>query len=150
MNRFAIIAGVGLALASASPVQAMTDAECTAAWMKADANNDGVVTEAEGARYFAALRVANKTVSDGRMTQALFMENCKADLFVTAKADPGAPHSGANSFTEGQAKDRFAAAGLMSVSTLAKDANGVWRGTASDGSKTVNVALDYKGNVVVK
>lgn len=126
----------------------MSEAECVTAWQKADANNDGTVTEAESARYFAALRVANRPAPDGKITRAQFIENCKNNMFVSASIDPGAPLSGANSFTEGQAKDRILAAGLMNVSGLQKDSNGVWRGTASDGTKTLNVAVDYKGNVV--
>ena len=62
--------------------------------------------------------------------------------------NPGAPVAGANSFTENQAKDRAMAAGFTSVSALTKDENGIWRGTASKDGNTVNVAVDYKGNVV--
>jgi hypothetical protein len=55
--------------------------------------------------------------------------------------------SGANSFTEGQAKKRIAKAGYRDVSGLTKDDAGLWKGTAQQNGKTVNVALDYKGNV---
>ena len=56
---------------------------------------------------------------------------------------------GANSFTEGQAKDRaIAHGGVDSVSDLKKDDDGIWRGTASQGGKSVQIAVDYKGNVV--
>ena len=54
---------------------------------------------------------------------------------------------GRNSFTESQARGRIAKDGYSNVSTLAKNANGVWQGTAIKGGATVNVALDYKGNV---
>src|SRR5215204_3849108 len=37
---------------------------------------------------------------------------------------------GANSFTEGQAKSRLEGAGLMNVTDLKKDDDGVWRGKA--------------------
>ena len=57
---------------------------------------------------------------------------------------------GRNSFTEGQAQGRIAKAGYTGVSKLAKDANGVWRGTATKGGAKVNVALDYKGNVTTR
>ncbi|MGI4731373.1 MAG: hypothetical protein ACRYFW_06470 [Janthinobacterium lividum] len=56
---------------------------------------------------------------------------------------------GRNSFTQGQARDRIAKAGYANVGTLAKNANGVWQGTATKGGAKVNVALDYKGNVTV-
>ena len=34
------------------------------------------------------------------------MDACKADIYAPRKAEEGAPLKGANSFTEGQAKDR--------------------------------------------
>ena len=48
----------------------------------------------------------------------------------------------------GQAKDRVLAAGFANVSALTKDAKGIWRGTADSQGKKLNVAVDYKGNVV--
>jgi opacity protein-like surface antigen len=72
--------------------------------------------------------------------------------------NPGAPATGSNSFTETQAKARIEAAGYFNVSGLVKDRDGIWRGKASKptatpgsttaGSTTVDVALDYQGNVV--
>jgi hypothetical protein len=62
--------------------------------------------------------------------------------------NPGAPVAGANSFTEGQAKSRIEAKGFQNVSELRKDASGVWRGKAMQGGKSVNVSLDFQGNVV--
>ncbi|HJU17328.1 MAG TPA: hypothetical protein VJ770_12790 [Stellaceae bacterium] len=64
--------------------------------------------------------------------------------------NPGAPAAGANSFTQAQAKSRIEAAGYSNVSGLTKDKDGIWRGTASKGGTTVNVALDYQGNVVAR
>ena len=64
------------------------------------------------------------------------------------KADAGAPLKGANSFTEGQAKDRAVAHGLGNVSGMKKDNDGIWRGTAMQDGKQVQIAVDYKGNVV--
>jgi hypothetical protein len=64
--------------------------------------------------------------------------------------NPGAPAAGANSFTAAQARSRIEAAGYSNVSPLVKDKDGIWRGTASKGGTTVNVALDYQGNVVAK
>ena len=132
-----------------TPAFAMSDAECKAEWTKADVNKDGALTAAEAERYFASMRVANKTMpSDSRMTDVMFMEHCKADLFKTAKAEPGAPFAGANSFTENQAKDRIVAAGFGDVGGLKKDDKGIWRGKAKQGDKAVDVAVDFKGNVV--
>lgn len=62
--------------------------------------------------------------------------------------NPGAPVAGANSFTEAQAKSRIEANGFTNVSGLKKDDAGVWRGTASKGSQSMNVSLDFQGNVV--
>ncbi len=62
----------------------------------------------------------------------------------------GAPVAGANSFTEGQAKSRIEARGFTNVSGLMKDNTGVWRGTATQGGKSVKVSLDFQGNVVTQ
>jgi hypothetical protein len=66
----------------------------------------------------------------------------------TTNAD--APAAGANSFTEAQAKSRIEAAGFSNVSALMKDKDGLWRGKASRGGTTSDVALDFQGNVVTK
>ena len=55
--------------------------------------------------------------------------------------------AGENSFTENQAQDRIKNAGFTNVSGLTMDDQGIWRGTASKGAQTVNVGLDFKGNV---
>ena len=62
--------------------------------------------------------------------------------------NPQAPVSGANSFTEGQAKSRIEANGFSNVSGLQKDAKGVWRGKAVKNGNPVNVSLDFQGNIV--
>jgi hypothetical protein len=62
--------------------------------------------------------------------------------------NPGAPVAGANSFTEGQAKSRIEARGFTNVTGLEKDSAGVWRGTATQGGKSVKVSVDFQGNVV--
>ena len=147
MKKIALI-GVACACLAATPSRAMSEAECTAAWDKADTKKAGVLTEAEARRYYAAVRVANKTLPDGKLTKAEFLTHCKAGLFDSRAADTGAPLKGANSFTEGQAKDRAVAHGLTDVGELKKDADGIWRGTAKHDGKTVNVAVDFKGNVV--
>lgn len=56
--------------------------------------------------------------------------------------------AGANSFTEGQAIKHIEHSGFTNVTGLAKDENGVWHGKAMKGGQAVNVALDFKGNVV--
>jgi hypothetical protein len=148
MKRYLIIAGLVGSAMLVTPAAAMTDAECAAHWKAADVNNDGIVTDTEASRFHAALRVANKPVADGKLTQVAYLEHCKAGLFSKAKLDAGAPLKGANSFTEIQAKDRILAAGFSNVSGLKKDTDGIWRGAASDGAKSVTIAVDFKGNVV--
>jgi hypothetical protein len=59
-----------------------------------------------------------------------------------------APVAGRNSFTEGEAKSRIEKMGFANVSNLKKDDNGVWRGHAMKDGKSVEVSLDYQGNVI--
>lgn len=59
----------------------------------------------------------------------------------------GAAERGANSFTQDQAREHIAKSGFTRVSRLLKDSHGVWRGTARKGDHTVNIGLDFKGNV---
>ena len=61
-----------------------------------------------------------------------------------------APVKGRNSFTEGEAKSRMEKAGFANISGLKKDDDGVWRGTATKGGQSVQVSLDYQGNVVTR
>lgn len=60
-----------------------------------------------------------------------------------------APVPGRNSFTEGEARNRIEKFGYSNVGDLKKDANGVWRGTATKNGTTGDVALDYQGNIVM-
>ena len=135
----------------AAPALAASDADCQALWKNADRNGDGSLSDAEATRYLAAMRVQDRTMpSDGRITSAAFMEACKADIFVTRKSDAGAPLKGANSFTEGQARDRAVAFGVGDVAAMSKDDDGIWRGKGTLDGKSVSVAVDYKGNVVTQ
>lgn len=68
---------------------------------------------------------------------------------TTATPDPGAPLPGANSFTEAQARTRIEKLGYTNVTGLAKDANGIWRGTAMKDGLSQKVSLDFRGNIVV-
>ena len=58
------------------------------------------------------------------------------------------PVAGANSFTEGQAKSRIEKMGFANVTDLKKDDNGVWRGRTMKSGQTVDVSVDYQGNVI--
>lgn len=62
----------------------------------------------------------------------------------------GSVEPGANSFTEGQARSRIEAQGFANVTDLKKDDQGVWRGRAQRNGQSVNVVLDFKGNVATQ
>ncbi len=66
---------------------------------------------------------------------------------ATTTANAPTPARGANSFTHAQAKHRLEENGFSNVSELAKDNDGVWRGTAQMSGHPVRVWVDYKGNV---
>ncbi len=55
--------------------------------------------------------------------------------------------NGANSFTEGQATERLREAGIANVTGLTKDANGIWRGRGQWQGRSVEVGLDFRGNI---
>jgi hypothetical protein len=61
-----------------------------------------------------------------------------------------APVAGANSFTEGQAKSRIESSGYSNVLGLKKDDQGVWRGTAQKDGNSVDVSLDFQGNIIAR
>ena len=144
------VAGLLISTAALPAVAAMSEAECMKTFATADTNKDGVLNETEGARYHAALRVGNKMLTDGRLDQTVFLEQCKADAFVMPTTEPGAPMKGANSFTEAQAKDRALAYGYTDVSGLRQDGDGIWIGMAKRDGADVKIAIDFKGNVVTQ
>jgi hypothetical protein len=148
MKKLLVVAALAATCASL-PAFAATDAECSAMWTKADVDKDGTLSPAESMRYTAAMRVNEKQMtSDSKLDQASFMKYCKDDAYMMHKTDAGAPIKGANSFTETQAKDRAVAQGLSDVGALKKDDDGIWRGPAMQDGKSVQVAVDFKGNVV--
>ena len=133
------------------PAYAASEADCEAMWKKADVNNDGALSDTEAMRYSAAMRVhEHKMSADGKLARADFIDACKSDVYADRKIDPGAPLKGSNSFTESQAKDRALAYGYTAVASLVKDKDGIWRGSAMQDGKPVQVAVDYKGNVVTQ
>lgn len=78
-----------------------------------------------------------KAAASGNSNQAVATTNANADQ----------PAKGANSFTEGEARNRIAGKGFSNISGLAKDKDGVWRGKAQKDGQSTDVWLDYKGNV---
>ena len=61
--------------------------------------------------------------------------------------DQAQPARGSNSFTEGQAKSRIEERGYTNVSGLRKDDDGVWRAIAQRSGNSVQVWMDFKGNI---
>lgn len=92
-----------------------------------------------GATTFGAYAQTSTTPSTDGDTPAVAMPEDK---------NATAPVEGANSFTEDQAKERIAEAGYADVAALKLDDKGVWRGTAMKDGKSMNVALDYQGNII--
>jgi hypothetical protein len=72
----------------------------------------------------------------------------KPDNMAASEANEKPPLAGANSFTEAQARERIAEAGFDDVKALKQDDKGIWRGQAMKSGQQVEVALDYRGNVV--
>lgn len=63
------------------------------------------------------------------------------------ETNPSAPVPGENSFTEAQAKERIEEKGYTNVTGLALDDKGVWVGSADKSGASVEVKLDYQGNI---
>jgi hypothetical protein len=89
----------------------------------------------------AIAQTQNPPAQDGPQNSAINTEK-------SSNRQMNAPVAGANSFTEGEAKSRIEKVGFANVSDLKKDGNGVWRGKAMKDGRTVDVSLDYQGNVV--
>jgi hypothetical protein len=75
-------------------------------------------------------------------------QNSAINTQDSSNRQTNAPVAGANSFTQGEAKSRIEKMGFANVSDLTKDDDGVWRGRAMKDGKTVDVSLDYQGNVI--
>ena len=75
--------------------------------------------------------------------------DAKANALLKAPhtVNDGGARRGHNSFTEGQARKHIIKAGYASVTGLSKGKDGVWRGTAMKNGASVDVGMDYKGNV---
>jgi periplasmic protein CpxP/Spy len=106
-----------------------------------------------GFATLAALSIlTTAAVAQSSATQPMNSSSGSSNPAVTHKpADSpqttGAVESGANSFTESQARSRLEAQGFGNVSDLRKDDQGIWRGKAQRDGKSVSVAIDYKGTV---
>jgi len=102
-------------------------------------------------RIYLAIAAAAATISTVAIAQPANRDaNTPAINSPSSPPNPGAPAAGANSFTEGQAKSRIESNGYANVSELRKDEQGVWRGKAMKDGKSVNVSLDFQGNVTAQ
>ena len=82
----------------------------------------------------------------GRNSGAAAASGDRNQAVTTTGANAAQPARGSSSFTQNQARRRLERNGFQSVSGLAKDSGGVWRGTAMKDGQPVQVWLDYKGN----
>jgi len=80
----------------------------------------------------------------------LTLEPSPPAIKTTEGNNPGAPAAGSNSFTEGQAKARIESRGYSNVTNLTKDDTGIWRGKAEKDQKSMDVSLDFQGNVTAQ
>lgn len=78
-----------------------------------------------------------KAAASGDTNQAVATTHQSADM----------PARGANSFTEGEARNRIESKGYSNISGLSKNNDGIWEGKADKAGHQVTVWLDYKGNV---
>ena len=88
-------------------------------------------------------------VATGAFAQSETPSTSQTTPAVNTEQNPAAPVAGKNSFTEAQAKSRIEDAGYKDVVGLKLDDQGVWRATASKDGKSVNVSLDFQGNVTL-
>jgi hypothetical protein len=146
-SAFAMLAAGCIALPGPF-ARAASDSDCAQQWKSAGGDLDGVLEGREADRYFAYYRMRAQRPPEGeRISESDFMQACKNDVFIANAPQPGTPLKGANSLTEGQAKDRALAAGFTAISSLVKDGDGIWRGSAMKDGKSTRFAVDYKGNV---
>jgi hypothetical protein len=97
-------------------------------------------------QLLASVGLAAAAISVSATAQQVNNHNNSA-IKAPHEVNDGGPSRGANSFTQGQARGHVEHSGFTHVSTLTKDRNGVWRGTAMKGGRRVPVAVDFKGNV---
>ncbi len=99
-----------------------------------------------------ALAIGAASVGAALAQQPPANPNAPSNPAVTSPSAPSAtlPAPGANSFTENQAKARLENQGFTGVVGLMKDADGIWRGSATKGGRVMSVGVDYQGNIVEK
>jgi hypothetical protein len=74
--------------------------------------------------------------------------NPAVDMDETSQTETLTP--GANSFTEGQAREAIEKQGYTNVGPLTQDAQGIWKGSATRNGASATVSVDYKGVVTAE
>ena len=147
-SAFAMLAACCIAVPGVL-AHAASDGDCAQQWRSADGNGDGVLEGREADRYLAYYRLRAQAPPAGeRISESEFMRACQDDVFIAKAPESGAPLKGTNGLSEGEAKDRALAAGYSAISSMVKDGDGIWRGSAMKDGKSTKIAIDYKGNVV--
>jgi putative membrane protein len=147
-SAFGVLAACCIALPGLM-ARAASDGDCARQWKSADGNGDGVLEGREADRYLAYYRLhAQPPPAGERIDQSDFMRACRDDVFVAKAPEADAPLKGTNGLSEGDARDRALAAGYSAISSMVKDGDGLWRGSAMKDGKSTKIAVDYKGNVV--
>jgi hypothetical protein len=114
-------------------------------------NIDAFQKRKRNMRTYIAIAAAAAMITSAAIAQPANRDaNTPAVNTPNSPPNPGAPVSGATSFTEGQAKSRIESNGFANVSELRKDDQGVWRGKAVKDGKSVTVSLDFQGNVTAR
>ena len=107
--------------------------------------------EERNMRTYIAIAAAAAMITSAAIAQPANRDaNTPAVNTPNSPPNPGAPVSGATSFTERQAKSRIESNGFSNVSELRKDDQGVWRGKATKDGQSVAVSLDFQGNVTAQ
>jgi hypothetical protein len=75
-------------------------------------------------------------------------QNSAVNTSNSSNRQVDAPVKGRNSFTESEAKSRLEKLGFTNVGGLHKDDDGIWRGRATTDGRSVDISVDYQGNVV--
>ena len=133
-------------LAQDSTTPAVVDCEAQFTALDTDAN--GYLSETEAPREFARTRVNEGTPDAEGIGKDAMLAQCGDAQWAQYQPDEGAPLEGANSFTEEQARDRAMSWNVTEVSPLVLDDKGIWRGVGKMDAAEVDVAVDFKGNVI--
>jgi hypothetical protein len=102
-------------------------------------------------RFFPAAFVVGVMSAGTAFAQTPMNTSPTPPAVSTTSADSqttAAPVAGANSFTESEAKTRLQSHGYTNVGALSKDSQSIWRGKAMKDGKSVDVAVDFQGNIV--